>query len=175
MKETLEEEQLEKDGPQLEIKHDQAPVHEKVEYNKELELLNESQQEEEFQSKLHSFKRNLKIETDDLEDNQEKTYQIKLMSALLKNQVTPQVLNGVALDPDSKKKVKKTKQKILGLEIDINAPEYDADGNLIYEEDEDEEEPEALNGIFNAHLLDEEVLDQQVYLGSRSNSVSSSQ
>ena len=85
MKETLEEEQLEKDGPQLEIKHDQAPVHEKVEYNKELELLNESQQEEEFQSKLHSFKRNLKIETDDLEDNQEKTYQIKLMSALLKN------------------------------------------------------------------------------------------
>jgi hypothetical protein len=48
----------------------------------------------------------------------------------------------------------------LGLEIDVNAPEYDDEGNLIFEEDEDEEEPEALTGIFNVHLLDEEVLDQ---------------
>jgi len=36
---------------------------------------------------------------------------------------------------------------------------YDHEGNLIYDEDEEEEEPEALNGIFNVHLLDEEVLD----------------
>lgn len=98
------------------------------------------------------------------------------MSSLLKNQNTPQVLSGRPIDPDTKEKIKKRKQRILGLEIDINAPAYDDEGNLIYEEsDEDEEEPEALTGIFNVHLLDEEVLDQQEYLGSATNSLNSSQ
>ena len=141
----------------------------------EIEKL-ESIAEQKVASIVSPIKKPLTIETENLEENHEKTYQIKLMSSQLKNQKTPQVMSGIPIDPDTKEKIKTRRKRILGLEIDINAPEYDGEGNLIYEEEDDEEEePEALNGIFNVHLLDEEVLDQQVYLGSRSNSLNSSQ
>ena len=44
------------------------------------------------------------------------------------------------------------------LKIDINAPDYDDEGKLIHNEELDEED-EDIEGLFNAHLLDEELLD----------------
>lgn len=51
----------------------------------------------------------------------------------------------------------------MNLEIDINAPEYDSEGKLIHNEDLDDDyddEDDNLEGVFNAHLLDEELLDE---------------
>ena len=166
-------EQLDEEEPYIELKNHE-PVQETVEYSKEAEEYRENEVQEEMTIKM-AVKKNLTIETEKLDNINDKAYQIKLMSALLRNQNTPQVISGVVLDPSTKKKISTVKKKVLGLEVDINAPLYDHEGNLIYDEDEEEEEPEALNGIFNVHLLDEEVLDQQVYLGSASNSVNSSQ
>jgi hypothetical protein len=68
------------------------------------------------------------------------------MSDLLKKQATP-----------------KTK-KVLTLQIEVNVPSYDEEGQLIVDEEEDEEEGlENFEGIFNAHLLED---NQDSYKGS---------
>lgn len=55
---------------------------------------------------------------------------------------------------------------MLSLEIEVNEPQYDEEGQLVLEDEEDEEEPDAFDGVFNAHLLEEEYLDGQSYQGS---------
>jgi len=82
-------------------------------------------------------------------DSPSKTRVIKLMSDILLKQSTPK------------------SKKALTLKIDVNQPKYDADGKLIHDEElseEDEEDP--FDGIFNAHLLDEEEMDKHSYKGS---------
>lgn len=53
---------------------------------------------------------------------------VKLMSELIKNQSTPKNIRGVEIDERQKQKFSNKKEKILGLEIEIDLPEYDADG-----------------------------------------------
>lgn len=77
------------------------------------------------------------------------------MSAVLKSQTTPKA------------------QKVLNLKIDVNQPEYDEEGQLIVDSEEDEEAYENFEGIFNAHLLEDEYLDQQSYKGSMTDEDSS--
>lgn len=65
------------------------------------------------------------------------------------------------------------KSKIINLNIELNAPEYDGDGKLIHPEDNESNEEELddkLAEYFNAMLLDEEVLDSQIYEGSMTSS-----
>ena len=58
-------------------------------------------------------------------------------------------------------------KKLLNLEIDLNAPEYDREGQVVNNDiDESESDEDCFDGVFNAHLLDEEVLDEQEYNGS---------
>lgn len=78
------------------------------------------------------------------------------MSNLLKNQPTPKA------------------KKVLKLEIEINQPEYDEDGQIIHHEEEEEDVLDNFDEYFNAHLLDEEYLDQQSYKGSMTDNESSS-
>jgi len=69
---------------------------------------------------------------------------VKYMSEVLKRQSTPK------------------SKKVLTLAIEVHAPRYDEEGNVIHDEEElgsDEEEDEAFEGRFNAHLLEDEVLD----------------
>ena len=65
------------------------------------------------------------------------------------------------------------KSKIINLKIELNAPDYDGEGKLIHPEDEQSEEEELddkLAEYFNAMLLDEEIMNQQVYEGSMTSS-----
>ena len=50
------------------------------------------------------------------------------MSELIKNQTTPKNIRGVQIDENQKLKYSNRKTKILNLEIDIELPEYDAEG-----------------------------------------------
>ena len=60
------------------------------------------------------------------------------------------------------------KNKILSLEIDVVEPQYDSEGEQIHNtEREDEDTPPHLDQIFNAHLLDEEYMNEQPYVGER--------
>jgi hypothetical protein len=58
----------------------------------------------------------------------------------------------------------------------LNAPDYDGEGKLVHPEDdesdksEDEEANDKLAEYFNAMLLDEDVLNSQVYEGSMTSS-----
>ena len=74
----------------------------------------------------------------------------KFMSTVLKKQATPKA------------------NKVLSLEIEVNVPNYDDEGNVIHDESslDSDEEDEAFEGRFNAHLLEDEVLDQDSYKGS---------
>lgn len=92
------------------------------------------------------------------------------MSKLIKNTKTPKIVRGLEIDEHLKHKIRETKQKVLGLEIVVEDIEYDSQGKQIRNEvDEDEEEyNDVFEGIFNAHLLDEEYLDQQPYEGETS-------
>lgn len=64
--------------------------------------------------------------------------------------------------------------RLLELKIDVNAPEYDAEGKLIHDDDEDDEEAdEMFDEVFNSYLLEEEVMDLQVYNGSMTSSENS--
>ena len=68
---------------------------------------------------------------------------VKFMSNIILKQSTPKA------------------KKVLKLEIDVNQPAYDEEGQLLHEDKSDEsEEEEMFEGIFNAHLLDEEELDK---------------
>lgn len=66
------------------------------------------------------------------------------MSEVLKRQATPK------------------SKKVLNLEIEVKLPDYDEEGNVIHDESslDSEEEDEAFEGRFNAHLLEDELLDQ---------------
>ena len=58
-------------------------------------------------------------------------------------------------------------KKLLNLKIDLNAPSYDDQGKIVHDDDiESESDEDCFDGVFNAHLLDEEVLDEQEYNGS---------
>ena len=72
------------------------------------------------------------------------------MSNVLKKQTTPK------------------SKKVLSLEIEVHVPNYDEEGNVIHDESslDSDEEDEAFEGRFNAHLLEDEVLDQESYKGS---------
>jgi hypothetical protein len=60
-------------------------------------------------------------------------------------------------------------KKMLDLKIDLNAPTYDAEGKVVHDDDiESESDEECFDGVFNAHLLEEEVMDEQEYNGSMS-------
>ena len=55
------------------------------------------------------------------------------------------------------------------MQINILSPKYDELGKPIFvDEDEDEQDPNPHYEYFNAHLLDEEYLDSQPYLGEAS-------
>jgi len=60
------------------------PVQETVEYSKEAEEYRENEVQEEMTIKM-AVKKNLTIETEKLDNINDKAYQIKLMSALLRN------------------------------------------------------------------------------------------
>jgi hypothetical protein len=68
----------------------------------------------------------------------------------------------------------KIKNKIINLKIELNAPAYGDDGKLLHPEDdeseksEDEEIDDKLAQYFNAHLLDEDLMNSQIYEGSMS-------
>ena len=68
----------------------------------------------------------------------------------------------------------KIKNKIINLKIELNAPAYGDDGKLLHPEDEesekseDEEIDDKLAQYFSAHLLDEDLLNSQIYEGSMS-------
>ena len=65
------------------------------------------------------------------------------------------------------------KSKIINLKIELNAPDYDGEGKLIHPEDElsnEEELDDKIAEYFNAMLLDEEILNSQVYEGSMTSS-----
>lgn len=88
---------------------------------------------------------------------------VKLMSELIKNQTTPKNIRGVQIDENQKLKYSNRKTKILNLEIDIELPEYDAEGQVIVpDEESDEIDAPHLDGVFMAHLIDEEYLDSQM-------------
>ena len=95
---------------------------------------------------------------------------MKLMSKLLMNQSTPKQVEGNEVDSLMKSKIESNKKKVLNLQIEVNEPEYDDEGKLVHKEEfeDDDEGLDNFEGIFNAHLLDEEVLDQQIYNGSMS-------
>jgi hypothetical protein len=82
---------------------------------------------------------------------------VKFMSDVLRKQVTPKA------------------SKALTLKIDVNQPEYDEDGQLVMDSDEEEEDPENFEGIFNAHLLEDENLDKDSYKGSITDESNTSQ
>ena len=56
------------------------------------------------------------------------TRSVKLMSSLIKNQTTPKNIRGVEIDENQKQKYSNKKERVLGLEIEIDVPEYDQDG-----------------------------------------------
>lgn len=87
------------------------------------------------------------------------------MSELIKNQGTPKNIRGVEIDDRQKQKYSNKKEKVLGLEIEVELPEYDPEGQLIVPEAEsDDEFASHLDGVFMAHLIDEEYLDEQMAL-----------
>lgn len=102
--------------------------------------------------------------TDNILHKQESLHvrKMKLMSKLLMTQHTPKQVDGSKVDPKIKSLMSSNKKKVLGLKIEVNEPEYDEEGKLIHKEefDDDDEGLDNFDGIFNAHLLDEEVLDQ---------------
>ena len=55
------------------------------------------------------------------------------------------------------------KLQVLELQIDVNEPEYNEEGQVIPRDDNSssDEMPEYLDGIFNANLLTEEYMDQE--------------
>jgi len=61
------------------------------------------------------------------------------------------------------------RNKIINLEIVLNAPAYDGEGKLLHPEDDEShnssqyEQDDNLAEYFNAELLEEEVMDKQVY------------
>ena len=95
---------------------------------------------------------------------------MKLMSKLLMNQSTPKQVEGNEVDSLMKSKIESNKKKVLNLQIEVNEPEYGDEGKLVHKEEfeDDDEGLDNFEDIFNAHLLDEEVLDQQIYNGSMS-------
>lgn len=62
-------------------------------------------------------------------------------------------------------KISHKKEKVLSLEINIKSPKYDENGQPIYFSESDDDEDNPHYGFFNMHLLDEDFLDQQPYLG----------
>ena len=88
---------------------------------------------------------------------------VKLMSALLQRQSTPKNIRGVEIDADQKQKYSNRKDKILRMEIEIEEPTYDQDGQLIVT-DQNSDYAAHLDGVFMAHLLDEEYLDSQEWI-----------
>mmetsp|Transcript_15904 Transcript_15904/g.26804 ORF Transcript_15904/g.26804 Transcript_15904/m.26804 type:complete len:202 (+) Transcript_15904:1-606(+) len=87
------------------------------------------------------------------------------MSRLLINQKTPQIVRGIEVDDTMRQKIKQARQKVLGLNIVVEDPEYDEEGNPVIKDYEDDDGLEHFDGIFNAHLLEEEYLDSQPYQG----------
>lgn len=92
------------------------------------------------------------------------TRSVKLMSSLIQNQTTPKKIRGVEIDENQKLKYSNKKDKVLNLEIEIDVPEYASDGQLIVPDQESEELAPHLDGVFMAHLIDEEYLDEQMAL-----------
>ena len=87
------------------------------------------------------------------------------MSELIKNQSTPKNIRGVEIDENQKLKYSNKKNRILNLEIEIDLPDYDPEGQLLVpDEESDEAYAPHLDGVFMAHLIDEEYLDSQMSL-----------
>jgi hypothetical protein len=86
------------------------------------------------------------------------------MSTLLKEIKTPKNIRGVEIDEKQKIKYSANKKRVLEMEIIIEEPVYDEEGSVIVPDaNSSESQPEHLDGIFMAQLLDEEYQDQQDY------------
>ncbi len=74
---------------------------------------------------------------------------------------------GRYLDAQVRLKMSHKKGNVLRLEINIMSPKYDAGGAPVIpeEEEEDEEDANPHSAHFNIHLLDEDYLNAQPYLG----------
>jgi hypothetical protein len=57
------------------------------------------------------------------------------------------------------------RQKVLGLQIVVEAPEYDSEGKVIEMDSNEDSHDDRLDGVFNHHLLEEEFLNAQPYTG----------
>lgn len=69
------------------------------------------------------------------------------------------------------------KLQVLELQIEVNEPTYDDEGQVIHKDDEgsSDEMPEYLDGIFNANLLTDEYMDAQPYEGEQDSNSDGSQ
>jgi len=91
----------------------------------------------------------------------------KCMSKTFQNLKTPEHIMGRYLDAQMRLKMSHKKGNVLRLEINIMSPKYDAGGAPVIpeEEEEDEEDANPHSAHFNIHLLDEDYLNAQPYLG----------
>lgn len=85
--------------------------------------------------------------TQEIYDDETSTRKSKSMSELFKKCPTPKA------------------SKMLKLKIDLNAPTYDAQGELENDSDDDDIDDHFM-GIFNAQILEDENLDKEKYTGS---------
>ena len=70
------------------------------------------------------------------------------------------------MDDKTRVKISNKKETILSLQINIQSPKYDDSGQPTYlDESEDEYDDNPHHDYFNMHLLDEDYLDSQPYLG----------
>ncbi len=96
-------------------------------------------------------------------EEEEPLRDVKLMSKVISKLKTPKIYRGMEIDERMKKKIRRMRNKVLDLEIVVEVPQYDENGDPIMDEDEDDEFEHS--GIFNAHMLEDEYLDQQEYVG----------
>ena len=70
------------------------------------------------------------------------------------------MIQGVPVSGYQKQQFTSKKDRILGLELDVEPPAYTAEGEPIHTDLEDDMESELLNGIFNWFLLDYDEWDR---------------
>lgn len=109
----------------------------------------------------------LSIQTEEIENLNLNKYNmsgskrnVKLMSKTFMNLKTPDKIKGQNLDDQTKFKISTKKEKVLSLQININTPRYDDQGQPIFPDDDSDDFEDFHFGYFNMHLLDEEVLNQ---------------
>mmetsp|Transcript_38890 Transcript_38890/g.59103 ORF Transcript_38890/g.59103 Transcript_38890/m.59103 type:complete len:82 (+) Transcript_38890:1425-1670(+) len=81
------------------------------------------------------------------------------MSKVISKLKTPKIYHGMEVDERMKKKIRRIRNKVLNLEIVVQENLYDENGDPIPEEDDESDDFEH-SGIFNAHMLEDDYLDE---------------